>query len=386
MRLYIHIPFCAKKCNYCDFLSFTCDESTKSAYVNMLIKEINYYGNLYGRNGINTPVSSVFFGGGTPSILESKYIYSILTAAKDSFNIEENAEITIECNPGTVNLLKLSDYKACGINRLSIGLQSTNNSELLFLGRIHNFNSFLETYNDARKAGFDNINIDIMSALPGQTLDSYKDTLIKITDLEPEHISAYSLIIEEGTPFYDLYEPKSKPSISIPLLPDEDTERGMYYLTEELLNKKGYLRYEISNYSKPSFECKHNLGYWTRDDYLGIGLGSSSLIDNKRLKNISNLQQYMHFIDSNNFVNLIDETISLSKHDIYSEYMFLGLRIIGGIDINNFKKQFGIDIDTIYGGEILKLVHDELLIKSKNILKLSKKGIDVSNYVLSNFI
>ncbi len=384
MRLYIHIPFCEKKCNYCDFLSFTCDESTKPIYVEALIKEITYYGNIYGRNGINTPVSSVFFGGGTPSILESKYIFSILSAARNSFTIVDNAEITIECNPGTINLLKLSDYMACGINRLSIGLQSADNLELSLLGRIHNFNSFLETYNDARKIGFNNINIDIMSALPGQTIKSYKNTLQKVTELDPEHISAYSLIIEESTPFYKYYE--EKPTSSMPPLPDEDTEREMYYLTEEILNKKGYLRYEISNYSKPTYECKHNLGYWTRDEYLGLGLGSSSLLNNERLKNISSLEQYINFTNLNNFEKLIDEKTLLDKHDIYSEYMFLGLRIIDGIDTNDFKKQFGIDINTIYSSEISKLIKEELIIQSQNTLRLSKKGIDVSNYVLSYFV
>ena len=383
MGIYIHIPFCIKKCNYCDFLSFPVDEEIKSSYIKALQKEIADYAKLYGKRSCNDQkiVSSIFFGGGTPSILESKFIYDIMQSITSNFDIEENAEITIECNPGTLNLLKLSDYKHCGINRISIGLQSTNDSELLSLGRVHNYTSFVESYKDARKAGFSNINIDIMSALPGQTISSYTDTLNKVIDFEPEHISAYSLIIEEGTPFHSIYANNRK-NEKYPPLPDEDSERDMYYLTEDILNKNGYNRYEISNYSKKGRECLHNLSYWSRDNYLGLGLGSSSLINNIRYKNISSLSQY---IDLHNY-KLIEEKEILTKEDCMSEFMFLGLRKMKGISKSNFKALFNIDINTIYGDQIQKLVNDELICNTSDIIYLTKKGIDVSNFVFYEFI
>lgn len=383
MGIYIHIPFCMKKCNYCDFLSFPVNEEIKPLYVNALKREIDVHAKLYGKESSNDRkiISSIFFGGGTPSILESKFIYDIMQSININFDIEENAEITIECNPGTLNLLKLSDYKYCGINRISIGLQSTNDEELLSLGRIHNYISFVESYNDARKAGFNNINIDIMSALPGQTIPSYTDTLNKVINFEPEHISAYSLIIEEGTPFHDIYANNNK-NVKYSPLPDEDSERDMYYLTEELLNKSGYNRYEISNYSKKGYECLHNLSYWDRVNYLGIGLGSSSLINNVRYKNISSLSQY---IDLHN-KKLIEEKEILTKEDCMSEFMFLGLRKMKGISKIDFKDLFNIDINTIYGKQIEKLVNDNLIHNTSDIICLTKRGIDVSNFVFSEFI
>lgn len=405
MGIYIHIPFCVKKCNYCDFLSFAADEAVKSLYVEALIKEIRTYGQLYGKNGTiaSSLISSVFFGGGTPSALESECIFKIMSALHDCFDLSPSAEITMECNPGTVNLLKLSDYRNMGINRLSIGLQSACNDELKALGRIHSFEDFIESFKGARKAGFYNINIDIMSALPGQTISSYKKTLDKVLSFEPEHISAYSLIIEEGTPFFNIYNNYKADSGFSPL-PDEDTEREMYYMTDELLETKGFNRYEISNYSREGFECKHNLGYWSRSFYLGFGLGASSFVNNLRFKNISDIKNYIDICTSlspeksNKAKNLTissgyedklidkEELITLSKTDAMAEYMYLGLRKIKGVSISEFFHTFGLKLDSVYGDVLDKHLKYGLIAIVNDNISLTKKGLDISNYILSDFI
>ncbi len=398
--IYIHIPFCVKKCNYCDFLSFPVSEEIKPAYVNALIKEISIYGKLYGKKGIirKNTVSTVFIGGGTPSIMESKYIYSILNSLMDNFDFSKNPEITIECNPGTLNLIKLSDYRNIGINRLSIGLQSASDSELAALGRIHRYAAFAQSFKDARRSGFDNINIDIMSALPGQSEASYTDTLNKVLSFRPEHISAYSLIIEEGTPFFDIYNNYSK-NASYPPLPDEDTEREMYYKTEEILGSHGYSRYEISNYSLPGRECIHNTGYWTGKSYIGFGLGSSSYINHIRYKNICDFKQYINtaedisaenaekYIYHNTCIKPFTEDVTiLSEKDSISEFMFLGLRMMKGIKKANFKALFNKDIYSVYGVQLDKLKQQGLICDNGTNIFLTPRGIDVSNYVFSDFL
>lgn len=381
MGIYVHIPFCIKKCNYCDFLSFPVDEALKPLYIDALCSEIREYGSLYGKNGSHKSrkVSTVFFGGGTPSIMESKYIFSIINTLHDCFDFSASVEITMECNPGTLNLLKLSDYKYAGINRLSIGLQSACDKELLALGRIHSYTGFMESFKDARKAGFDNINIDIMSALPGQTLSSYTDTLKKVLSFEPEHISAYSLIIEENTPFFDIYN-NYKPKSGYLPLPDEDCEREMYYKTHEILSLYNYQRYEISNYCRPDMECRHNLAYWRRFDYLGFGLGASSFMNNVRFKNISDMKQYIENPMKK------EETIPLSINDSMAEFMFLGLRTISGISKSEFKNCFNADIYSIYGTQLQKFKNDGLISENNDNIFLTSKGIDLSNYVFSDFI
>lgn len=405
MVIYIHIPFCIQKCHYCDFLSAPCDAGIRERYVECLIREIEYYGEWYGMRGRNIPVTSIFFGGGTPSILESNQIQSIMDKLKTTYSIEENAEITMECNPGTVTEEKLSGYRVAGINRLSIGLQSANNAELKSIGRIHTYEQFLNSYDMARKCGFKNINVDLMSALPGQTLESYRNTIEKVLDVKPEHISAYSLILEEGTPLYERIEQLEEQKMPTGL-PDEDTEREMYYMTERMLKDAGYERYEISNYARTGYECKHNTAYWRRDDYLGMGIGAASCIDDVRMKNITDIGAYMDIyekIDTRDDVlqkdvserNIMednaldkDETDVLSDEDKMEEFMFLGLRMMRGISKKEFERQFNVKYDMVYGAVTAKLIKEGLIEVSddNDSLWLTPLGIDVSNMVLSQFI
>ncbi|MBQ2935209.1 MAG: radical SAM family heme chaperone HemW, partial [Lachnospiraceae bacterium] len=273
LSIYLHIPFCARKCLYCDFLSAPADDVTKARYVESLITEIKAEAPKYEAYEVRT----VFIGGGTPSILPAEAIVGIMDTLKEQFCFAKEAEITIEVNPGSAEAEKLLAYYRSGINRLSIGLQSSHNSELQQLGRIHTYQDFLRTYRDAVKSGFNNINIDLMSAIPGQTTESYRETLRQILHLSPmpAHISAYSLIIEEGTPFYE----------NTPELPDEEADREMYKITDDMLSGSGFERYEISNYARKGYACKHNKVYWRRGDYVGFGIGAASLIDNVRFHN-----------------------------------------------------------------------------------------------------
>lgn len=398
MGIYIHIPFCVKKCNYCDFLSFPGTDALQSQYIEALLKEIRAYAGLYGSKGLISVanIDTIFIGGGTPSLLPPLYIHRILTEIYANFNVAKDAEITIECNP-TANHDNYHIYRQAGINRISIGLQSANDRELKALGRIHNYKQFTVAYNKARQEGFDNINIDVMSALPAQSLSSYKNTLSSILELEPEHISAYSLIIEEGTPFYDIYNEYKKESC-YPPLPDEDTEREMYYLTKSMLADKGYNRYEISNYAKPFRECKHNLRYWERKNYLGFGLGASSYIEETRFKNTSDIPQYIEackklttdsLSSSNYYIDaLIDKEYLeiLNTEDSMAEFMFLGLRKTAGIRKSDFFLYFKKDIHTIYSSVIEKHKKEGLLVETDETLYLSDKGLDLSNYIFSDFI
>ena len=292
MELYIHIPFCVKKCQYCDFLSFAADEATQAAYVEALLREIAYY----GPHCSDYLVSTVYIGGGTPSWLTEEWMAQIMSAVRRSFRLASDAEISIECNPGTVTDHKFAGYRNAGINRISIGLQSAVDEELKILGRIHTFDQFLKTYELARKNGFDNVNVDIMSSLPGQTAESFARTLQQLLWLKPEHISAYSLIIEKGTPFYDLYKfdaVKQQAGMQTVALPTEDEVYRMTKLTEQVLAEAGYVHYEVSNFAKPGYACRHNIGYWERENYLGLGLGASSLMENIRYSNTRELYVYL---------------------------------------------------------------------------------------------
>ena len=380
IEIYIHIPFCVRKCAYCDFLSGPQDENTIEKYVSSLLDEIRAHAsNKKLASGYN--VVTVFIGGGTPSILDTSQIQRIFETIKNAFEITEDAEITIEANAGTVTREKLETYRKCGINRISFGLQSTNNEELKLLGRIHTYEEFLESFRLARECGFDNINVDLISAIPKQTLASWEETLQNVINLNPEHISAYSLIVEEGTPFAKVYGegcPGEKD------LPDEEEERKIYYQTEELLQEAGYHRYEISNYAKEGKECKHNLGYWERKEYLGIGLGSASLIDNTRYKNTDDLAYYMEHAGE---LTAIQEDIQvLSTKEQMEEFMFLGLRKMEGISEIEFKKCFGVGIEEVYGIQLEKLKREDLLENKDGWIRLTERGIDVSNYVFSEFI
>ena len=385
MVIYIHIPFCIRKCYYCDFLSGPSDKDTIDKYVKALINEIEYYGEKYGKRGKNNPVSSVFFGGGTPSLLDELNIEAVMNKLKDTFYIEENAEITIECNPGTANESKLSKYIEIGINRLSIGLQSADDDELKNIGRIHTYKEFIDVYKCARKAGFKNINIDLMSALPYQTLNSYKDTLEKVLELKPEHISAYSLILEEGTCLYERIEELEKAGKQTGL-PDEETERNMYYETKRILAEKGYNRYEISNYAKEGYHCKHNVAYWKREDYIGIGIGAASLLEGRRLKNITDINEYIMKESTPCSCLDIEETQTLTKEDMMAEFMFLGLRMVEGVSVRKFKEEFGENFNTIYGGITKKHIKDGLLEENGENIRLTELGMDVSNVVMSSYI
>lgn len=394
MELYLHIPFCVRKCAYCDFLSWAADEKTRQEYVNVMIKEIKEYGNIYHDR---VKLSTIFVGGGTPSVLTGEQVQHIFGALRQSFQISEDAEITMEINPGTVNDEKLRLWKQAGINRLSIGLQSVNNEELKMLGRIHTYEEFWDTYRAVRVQGFQNVNIDLISAIPGQTLESWKKTLTRVAELEPEHISAYSLIVEEGTPFYGRYKGSSKimkktedfllsgegTDRYLPL-PDEETERAIYGATGELLEGYGYCRYEISNYAKEGYACRHNLGYWERRDYLGIGLGASSLVDHTRYHNTSDYKKYISGIEEQRDIR--EEVEALSMSDEMEEFMFLGLRETRGISAAEFKKQFGKKITDVYGKQIRKLESEELLVCAGDRIYLTERGTDISNAVFVLFL
>ncbi len=375
LELYIHIPFCVKKCAYCDFLSSPQSEEVIESYVEALILEIK------GHDTYADTVTSIFLGGGTPSILSGEQMERIFHAVRARFDVAQDAEITIEANPGTVTVEKLNAYRRCGINRISFGLQSANNEELKLLGRIHTYEEFLTSYNLAREAGFDNINVDLISAIPKQTIQSFEETLQKVSALNPEHISAYSLIVEEGTPFAKLYGedgPKEKD------LPSEEEEREIYRRTEEILNRSGYIRYEISNYAKHGKECRHNLGYWERKNYLGLGLGSASLMDNVRYKNIDDLDVYIkHAHDPKQIQEQIEP---LTVVEQIEEFMFLGLRKMQGISATEFENQFGSALEECYGEQIERFLREGLLERKDSYLKLTKQGIDVSNYVLAEFL
>lgn len=326
-------------------------------------------------------IDTIFIGGGTPSILEGEQIASVIETLKNCVNISDEAEITIECNPGTVDETKLRAYKSAGINRLSIGLQSANDSELKSIGRIHTYDEFVESYNLARQCGFANINVDLMSALPGQTKETYVDSLKKVCDLEPEHISAYSLIVEDETPL------ESRVTSGEIDLPNEDTERAMYYATEEILGENRYHRYEISNYAKEGFECRHNIGYWKRVDYMGFGIGAASLVNNVRYNNISELNKYIAVMDDTTDLNTIRENNQeLSIEEQMEEFMFLGLRMADGISKEEFKDKFGKDIYEVYGAQLEKEERVGNLIIDDKRIRLTSKGIDISNIVLANFL
>lgn len=380
LSIYIHIPFCVRKCLYCDFLSFPVGDIS---YVNLSCvtgdaeKQIDSYVNLIcGEIALRAPtfkeyrVISIFFGGGTPSLLPAEELGKIMDAVRASFVVSEDAEITVECNPGTVTAAKLAYYITCGINRLSIGLQSADNGELARIGRIHDYETFLETYRLAREAGFGNINVDLMSALPGQTTASYQRTLEQVCALFPEHISAYSLILEEGTPIYVNQKDYT--------FPDEEEERELYYMTERVLSKAGYHRYEISNYARQGRECRHNKVYWQRGDYLGLGLGASSMIANVRWKNPEDMDAYRE--------HKICEVQRLSRKEQMEEFMFLGLRLTEGVKEADFEKAFGASLDDVYGETVARHVGQGLLMRADGRLFLTPRGIDVSNVVFSAFL
>ena len=385
LSIYVHIPFCERKCLYCDFLSFSAKKDEMDRYFDALVKEITVAANVCQDRW----VKSIFFGGGTPSFPESELICNTLRLIRSSFNLEKECEISIEVNPASAIYDKLVSFKEAGFNRLSIGAQSLNDDELKKLGRLHDSRMFIETFENARQAGFGNINIDVMSALPDQSLDSYMETLKKVVDLGPEHISAYSLIVEEGTPFYDM-DLK---------LPSEEVDRAMYHETKRYLKEHGYHRYEISNYSLPGKECAHNKVYWQRGNYLGLGLGAASMVDNVRWSNTREFRRYVESYLNNGTKDKMAVRENFEKLSIKSqmeEFMFLGLRLIQGVSISEFRQLFSQDITDVYGDVIERYVksgHLEIVSESdsdrctnQTYLRLTDVGLDVSNTIMADFL
>ncbi len=390
LGLYIHIPFCVKKCDYCDFLSAPATKEVREQYVKALLNEIESYQEL----AKSYMVATIFIGGGTPSSLEVGLIKQIMNKIHQIFSLKKGAEITIEINPGTINKEKLMEYQEAGINRISFGLQSANDTELKLLGRLHNYMQFEENYKLARKLGFANINVDLMSALPGQTLSTWEETLNKVLSLKPDHISAYSLIIEEGTKFHERYQ---ETAIGYKELPDEETDRQMYHRTKEILEEFGYYRYEISNYAKPGYECSHNKSYWIGTPYLGLGLGASSLLNGRRFTKLNELQEYIKVcqIPLNSLqdgitdiepMKLIAEYEALTLSQRMEEFMYLGLRLCEGVKKSEFLRRFSVDMMDIYGEVMEELKKKAVLMEDGDIVRLSEYGIDVSNSILYLFL
>ena len=370
--IYIHIPFCIKKCEYCDFVSYCNKKEYVPQYINALKKEI--------KNNINKEykITTIYIGGGTPSSIEENYIADIIETIKLNMNEEnlkdfENIEVTIEVNPGTVTEKKLKVYKKIGINRLSIGLQETHNELLKSIGRIHTYEEFIKTYNLARKIGFNNINVDLMIALPKQTIQDIKENLEKIIKLDPEHISVYSLILEEGTKLYEKYQNKEIK------LPDEELERNMYWYVKNTLENNGYMHYEISNFSKKGFESKHNMNCWNQEEYLGFGVAAHSYNNRIRYSNTNSIEEY---IKGSNKIIHEEQTLE----DMQKEYMLLGLRKIEGINIQKFKNKFAQNPIFIFKEQLNKLVDEELIIVDGNEIKLTNKGLDLANIVWEEFV
>ena len=383
--IYVHIPFCKHKCYYCDFISFADKNSLIEEYIKWLkyeIKEVGQGNRLDYENKLDdlVLVKTIYIGGGTPSFIESKYITEILKTIKENFVVDEDAEITMEMNPGTVDENKLKDYYNCGINRLSIGLQETNNALLKEIGRIHTYEDFENTYSLARNVGFKNINVDLMLGLPNQNILDLENSINKILDLNPEHISVYSLILEENTVL------KNKVDQGILTLPEDEMERKMYYTVKNMLENNGYLHYEISNFAKKGFESKHNLDCWNQKEYMGFGVAAHSYTNNFRFSNIENIEEYI-----NNFKNNKEEDNLIfhekqNRESKMKEYMMLGLRKIEGVNIQQFKNKFVENPIFIFRKEIEKLVNEELLEVDGNFIKLTKKGLDLANLVWEEFV
>ena len=391
LELYLHIPFCVRKCAYCDFLSHTPEKGEIEAYVKALKEEIASYENVFD----SCQVSTIFFGGGTPSLLTAEQMKEILDGVRTHFRLEDTAEITMELNPGTATRENLIGYRSAGVNRLSIGLQSVHDKELKMLGRIHDYQMFLNTYHAARKAGFENINVDLISAIPGQSVENWEESLRTVVGLNPEHLSAYSLIIEEGTPFYEIYGEENQETGQIhgekqreEKLPSEEEERLMYERTREILAECGYHQYEISNYAKPGYECRHNLGYWERVPYLGLGVGASSLIRYRekeyRFRHMPEVEEYIKLAGTPE--KLIREPEEVDRQAQIEEFMFLGLRKCQGIGKAEFRKRFGVPIEEIYGDILQKQEGQGLIRIEAERISLTKRGMDLSNYVFAQYL
>ena len=380
--IYVHIPFCKQKCKYCDFISFACYKEKQSDYIECVKKEIiDKAQEIYADDNKNKiEIDTIYIGGGTPSIISEEYIKEILNVIKENYKIVQNPEITIEVNPGTVDEIKLKKYYEIGINRISIGLQSTNDKLLKMLGRIHTYKEFEDIYQKARKIGFKNINIDLMIGLPKQTLEDVEESLKKVIEKNPEHISVYSLIVEENTKMYDLIEDGTLE------LPSEELERRMYWKVKTILEQNGYNHYEISNFSKKGYESKHNSNCWNQHEYFGFGLSAHSYYNKMRYSNIDNLKQYIENYKNNVEVYNMVFHENQSKEDMMKEFMLLGLRKIDGVKISDFKEKFVDNPLYIFRNELNRLVKQELVEVTENSIRLTNKGLDLANVVWSEFV
>ena len=372
--LYIHIPFCRQKCLYCDFPSWAGKEDQMQRYVDALTKEIRNRSREYS----DRTVVSVFFGGGTPTTLSIPMLEQLMQALFENWNIAEDAEITTEANPGTLDREMTDALKKMGFNRLSMGVQAWQNRLLKDLGRIHTIESFQENYKAVREAGFANVNTDLMFALPNQTMEDWQETVKNMIAMKPEHISAYSLILEEGTPFYDKYEKgELEPA-------EEDLDREMYHWAVDYLAEMGYEQYEISNFAKKDRQSRHNRIYWEAEEYLGMGLGSHSYMNGERFHNIYDLQEY---IKADGEVSLLKEDVEIiTEEDALAEFMFLGLRLTEGVSFDRFRERFGQEMKNIYGRQIEELVKDGLLEEDEMGIRLTRRGVDISNFVFEKFL
>ncbi|MGN1023003.1 MAG: radical SAM family heme chaperone HemW [Lachnospiraceae bacterium] len=386
VSIYLHIPFCRRKCRYCDFLSGPAEEEERSAYLSALAREIEDAGRILRADG--RWVDTVFFGGGTPTILSALEIEHLLFLLSLHFSIESDAEITMECNPGTVDYEKLCSLREMGVNRLSIGVQSFRDEELRLLGRIHDRKTAEACIGDARRAGFANLNLDLMSALPGQTYAHWMENLKTAVSFDPEHLSCYSLILEDGTDFYRMQQKGE-----LPPLPSDEEDRRMYHDTGAFLQEHGYQRYEISNYAKPGFSCRHNEGYWTGHPYLGLGAGAASLYRHVRFTNTRDLTAYTAYFSGGGTAFDLEHLSGgtktyekLSREDEMSEFMFLGLRRMAGVSFREFAQRFGVSLSSVFGEPVRRHISEGLLARDGDSLFLTERGIDISNFVLCDFL
>lgn len=375
--LYLHFPFCVRKCRYCDFLSGPADEAVRRAYADAMRREIRTAGETAAAGADKITVDTIFLGGGTPSVMDPSDLARVMETVREVFDVLPDAEITMEMNPGTFRE-DLLDFVGTYINRVSLGLQSADDGELRELGRIHTFAEFEKCMSALRNIGIRNRNVDLMSAIPHQTSASWEKTLRKAAGLGPEHLSCYSLIIEEGTPFFELHEAGKL------ALPDENAEREMYYMTERVLAEYGYARYEISNYAKPGYACRHNVRYWKRSPYIGFGIGAASLFDETRWSNTRDLAFYL---DHCGDLTAIREDVGiLTEEERMEEFMFLGLRMTEGVFVSDFRRKFGRELGEVFGDALFDLASRGLVTREGDRIRLTPYGTDVSNVVLSEFL
>ena len=378
LGIYVHIPFCKQKCYYCDFISYANKEEKTKEYVKCIQKEIEIESKKYSKDEYE--ITTIYLGGGTPSYISALYIENIINVIKLNYNVKDNAEITIEINPGTVNEEKILIYEKIGINRVSIGLQTTNDKLLKQIGRIHTYEEFLNCYKLVSKSKIDNINVDLMLALPNQTIEDLEESLQKVIKLKPNHISLYSLILEEGTKLEKMV------SENIVKLPEEDMEREMYWKTKRILEKNGYNHYEISNFAKEGYKSKHNMNCWSQKEYLGFGVAAHSYVNRKRYCNINNIEEYVSNIKKGKIENNRTVCEIQNKIDEQKEFMMLGLRKIDGIDIQEFKNKFVENPIYVFHKELEKLVNEDLVEIDLDKIKLTNKGLDFANLVWENFV